>query len=154
MDAQGHFFNPVCRFCKQRTSRRVFAIKGKGGFDTPYHGRPSTNNEVKAPLFILGVDTGKSLLYQRLAIEEEGPNYCHFPKEEDRGYTLEYFHGLTAEKLIITYKKGVKRFAWVIRDAAHRRNEPLDVRNYATAALEIINPTLKKPEKNNPRVVL
>ena len=31
------------------------------------------------------------------------------------------------------------------RDAAHKRNEALDVRNYATAALEISNVTLKKP---------
>lgn len=36
----------------------------------------------QAYLFTLGVDTGKSLLLQRLQIEEEGPGYCHFPKDE------------------------------------------------------------------------
>ena len=76
----------------------MFAIKGKGGAEVPYFNRPSTANNIKTPLFTVGVDTGKALLYQRLAVQEEGPNYCHFPREKDRGYTQEYFKGLTAEK--------------------------------------------------------
>ena len=31
-------------------------------------------------------------------------------------------------------------------DSKYKRNEPLDLRNYATAALEIANPVLAKPE--------
>lgn len=74
--------------------------QGKGGAEVPYFNRPSTANNIKAPLFTVGVDTGKALLYQRLAVQEEGPNYCHFPREKDRGYTQEYFRGLTAEKMV------------------------------------------------------
>ena len=55
--------------------------------------------------------------------------------------------GLTAEHRVLTYKKGVPVYEWRIKDAAHKRNEALDVRNYATAALEISNVTLKKPDK-------
>ena len=89
-------------------------------------------------------------MFQRLAVQEEGPNYCHFPREKDKGYTQEYFKGLTAEKMVVTYKKGKAVFAWVLKDGGYKRNEPLDVRNYATAALEIANPVLKKPDQNAP----
>ena len=35
---------------------------------------------------------------------------------------------------------------WDYRDKNYKRNEPWDLRNYATAALEIYNPILQKPE--------
>ena len=149
MDSGGHFSNQVYRFCKARWNRRIFAIKGKGGADVPYYNRPTTSNPVKCPLFTLGVDTGKSLLLDRLKIEEEGPGYCHFPREKDRGYNEDYFTGLTSERQIMTYKKGKPVFEWKIKDYAHKRNEALDCRNYATAAVEIANPVLKKPEKTD-----
>lgn len=147
MDSGGHFTNSVYKFCKARIARRIFAIKGKGGAEVPYFNKPSTSNREKTPLFTIGVDTGKALLYQRLAVEEEGPNYCHFPKEKDKGYTQEYFKGLTAEKMVMTYKKGKAQYVWTLKDGGYKRNEPLDVRNYATVALEIANPVLKKPDK-------
>lgn len=156
MDSGGHFTNQVYRFCKARSARRVFAIKGKGGAEVPYYNRPTTNNPVKCPLFTLGVDTGKSLLLDRLKIElvdengnetEHAPGYCHFPKEKEKGYTEEYFKGLTSERQIMTYKKGRTVYEWRIKDYGHKRNEALDCRNYATAALEIANPVLKKSDK-------
>ena len=150
VDSGGHFTNQVYRFCKERTARRVFAIKGKGGADVPYFNRPSTANSVKTPLFTIGVDTGKAILYQRLAVQEEGPNYCHFPKDKDQGYTQEYFRGLTAEKMVMTYKKGKAQYVWTLKDGGYKRNEPLDIRNYATVALEIANPVLKKPDPSAP----
>jgi phage terminase large subunit GpA-like protein len=147
VDSGGHFTNQVYRFCKERMARRVWAIKGKGGAEVPYYNKPSTANSVKTPLFTIGVDTGKAITYQRLAVPEEGPNYCHFPREKDRGYTQEYFKGLTAEKMVMTYKKGKAQYVWRLKDGI-KRNEPLDIRNYATAALEITNPVLKKPEES------
>lgn len=147
VDSGGHFTNQVYKFCKQRFARRVFAIKGKGGATVAYYNKPSTSNSVKTPLFTIGVDTGKALLYQRLAVEEEGAGYCHFPKEKDRGYNEAYFKGLTSEKMVLKYKKGRAQYEWVIKDSEHKRNEPLDIRNYATVALEIANPILKKTEK-------
>ncbi len=147
MDSGGHFPNEVYSFCKVRYTRGVFAIKGKGGADVPYIPRPTKNNRVKAWLFSLGVDTGKSLLMQRLFVEEEGPGYCHFPRDEkgyeDRGYDEEYFKGLTAEKLVLHYKKGRPMFEWELKQKG-MRNEPLDCRNYAQAAVVISGVTLKE----------
>ena len=154
VDSGGHFTTNVYRFCKERTARRVFAIKGKGGAEVPYFGKPSTSNIVKAPLFTVGVDTGKALLYQRLAVKKWGPNFCHFPAEEGRGYTEEYFRGLTAEKMVVTYKKGRAQYVWTLKDGGYKRNEPLDIRNYATVALEIANPILKKPERDTPATAI
>lgn len=156
MDSGGHFTNQVYKFCKARTARRVFAIKGKGGAEVPYYNKPTTNNPVKCPLFTLGVDTGKSILLSRLKVElvdddgndvDHAPGYCHFPREKDRGYSEDYFKGLTSERQIMTYKRGKPVYEWRIKDYEHKRNEALDCRNYATAALEIANPVLKKPDK-------
>lgn len=154
MDSGGHFSNEVYTFCKARYARGVFAIKGKGGADVPFIPRPTKNNRVKAWLFTLGVDTGKSLLLQRLLVDEEGAGYCHFPRDEkeysDRGYDEEYFKGLTAEKMVLHYKKGRPMFEWELKQKG-MRNEPLDVRNYAQAAAVISGATLKdkKPRKQS-----
>lgn len=145
IDSGGHFTQEVYRFCKSRVARRIWAIKGKGGTQTAYYSKPSYSNAFKTPLFTLGVDTGKAILYQRLTVNEPGPNYCHFPVGEGRGYGEEYFKGLTAEKMVISYKKGRAQYVWKLKEGI-KRNEPLDIRNYATAALEITNPILKKEQ--------
>lgn len=97
--------------------------------------------------------TGPVLL-QRLQIEEEGPGYCHFPKDENeyiRGYDEDYFKGLTAEKQVLKYKKGRPYFVWELTGET-KRNEPLDCRNYAQAAIEITGLTLKEPPKKKTEV--
>ena len=146
IDSGGHHTDQVYRFTKKRFERRVFAIKGKGGAEVPYIRNPTTSNRVKTPLFIIGVDAGKSMLYQRLKVESKGPNYCHFPSNEEAGYTETYFKGLTSEKMVVRFRKGRSVVVWEVKDSAHKRNEPLDLRNYATAALEITNPVLQKAE--------
>lgn len=145
IDAQGHHTNEVDRFCLARWGRNVWSIKGKGGMDVPFISNPTKNNRVKVPKFTLGVDTGKALLYDRLKVEKPGPGYCHFP--EGRGYDENYYRGLTAEKKIMTYKKGRATVAWVLKNQGFRRNEPLDIRNYATAAVEIAHLPLDSVEK-------
>lgn len=155
MDVQGHFYNRACKFCKQRTGLGLFAVRGGNeGTKIPYIPNPKKNNREKVYLFTLGVDTGKSLLYQRLQIEEEGPGYCHFPKNEDeyiRGYDEDYFKGLTAEQQVLKYNKnGRPYFVWILMGET-KRNEPLDCRNYAQAAIEISGLTLKEPPKKEIR---
>lgn len=146
VDSGGHRANQVYKFCKARFNRRIFAIKGSNDSAAAYIQKPTKSNREQAYLFTLGVDTGKSLLLQRLQVEEEGPGYCHFPKEENKGYGESYFIGLTAEKQVLVYKKGRPFFEWRIKDAAHKRNEALDCRNYASAAIEISGVPLKKPD--------
>lgn len=73
-----------------------------------------------------------------LKIKKTGPGYCHFPNKN--GYNNQYFEGLTAEKLVTRYKQGVPYRVW---KKVRKRNEPLDLRVYNTAALEILNPNLE-----------
>jgi phage terminase large subunit GpA-like protein len=56
----------------------------------------------------------------------------HFPLT----YSREYFSGLTSEEKIVTWKSGTPRVEWKKRKGIDKaRNEPLDVRVYALAAL-------------------
>lgn len=140
IDSGGHYTTEVYEFCKPREARRIFAIKGDGGAGKPYIANPTRTNRVGAALFKLGVDTGKATIMARVRIEDEGPGYCHWPREGERGYDEEYFKGLLSEQLQFKYINGQTQAKWVqIRD----RNEPLDLRNYATAALEILKPNLE-----------
>lgn len=152
MDSGGHRTNQVYKFCKERFNRKVFAIRGSNDSAAAYIQKPTKNNREKAYLFTIGVDTGKSWLMDRLKIETAGPGYCHFPKEDGRGYDEKYFKGLTSEKKVLRYKHGRPFFAWDLKDKGeHRRNEALDCRNYATAAIEITGLPLKKPEETAPQ---
>ena len=91
---------------------------------------------------MIGVDVGKDTMASRLKtdfVTEAG--FCHFPIEADRGYDEQYFTGLTAEKRNIRTISGRVVINWV-KKYEGIRNEPFDIRNYATAALEILNPNL------------
>ena len=142
----GYRSNQVYSFTVDKFDRHVFAIKGKGGQGVPYIRNPSKDNRVKTPLFTIGVDAGKDFIYQRLRVVVKGSNYCHFPLDEGAGYDETYFKGLASEMKLTRFQKGKMTVAWVLRDKNYKRNEPLDLRNYATAALEIYNPPLQKPE--------
>lgn len=146
MDSGGHFTNEVYKFCKERMGRGVFAIKGVGGADKEFVFRPTKGNRQQAYLFKLGVDTGKSLLFQRLSVKEKGPGYCHFPEEEEKGYGETYFKGLTAERQVLRYKKGRPVYEWEPKKQGIR-NEPLDCRVYSMAAVEISGVNLKLPDR-------
>ena len=131
IDSGGHYTQQVYNYVKLRAGRRIFAIKGIGGEGKPIIGRPSKNNIGKINLFPVGTDTAKELLFARLKIDEPGPGYCHFPI--DRGE--EYFRMLTAEKKVLRYFKGRPKREWV---KTRQRNEALDCRVYAMAALQLM----------------
>lgn len=110
---------------------------------TTKKGVPSIN------LLSLGVNALKDLVYTRLTILE-GPGTCHFPKDSLKGCGIDFFKGLTAEvKVKVRTSKGEK-IEWQVLPG--RRNEPLDLMNYATAAIELLgvdlnNKKYKKGEK-------
>lgn len=142
IDSGGHFTQEVYRFTKPREARHIYAIKGKSGGKGNYvpliagYSRPKP---VKSLLFSLGVDEGKSKVMSNLQIDRYGdPNYCHFPK--NRGYDQEYFKGLTAEKLETRFEQGIPYQVW---KKIRARNEPLDLRVYNIAALELVNPNFE-----------
>ncbi len=132
IDSGGHHTRAVYNYAKTRAGHRVFAIKGIGGEGKPIVGRPSKNNIGKVPLYPVGVDTAKELFYARLRQNEAGPGYCHFHDRLDE----EHFRQLTAEKQVIRYHKGYPKRGWI---KTRTRNEALDVRVYAMAALAILN---------------
>ncbi|MBM7580020.1 phage terminase large subunit family protein [Jeotgalibacillus terrae] len=148
IDSGGHFTSEVYRFTAPRESRRIFAIKGQGERNGQYTSLISNYTRTKrerALLIHVGVDEGKNKAMSRLKIEEHGPGYCHFPKNTaNQGYNEAYYRGLTAERLVTRFKAGNAYQVWKkVRD----RNEPIDLRVYNTAAIEILNPNLNKSEK-------
>lgn len=129
-------------YAKGRTGRRLFAIKGQGGWGLPVVAAPQRKQSGRAgrkvDLFMVGVDEAKLIVARRLAKVEPGPGHCHFPVGRDP----EWFKQVTAEKLMTRYEKGQPIRYWTKPD--HARNEALDCRVYATAALKIMAPNLKR----------
>jgi len=132
IDSGGHFTNSVYQYAKKNAGKRVFAIKGVGGEGRPIAGRPTKNNVVRCPLFPIGVDTVKDLLFARMRIEEAGPGYIHFNEHLDD----EYFRQLTAEKIVTRFHRGFKKRVF---QKVRARNEALDCFVYAIGAFAILN---------------
>jgi len=138
----------VYKYCKSRYARRVYAVKGKSkpGENMPLISKPSRNNAYKIRLWTVGTDTAKDMIYARLARKDHGPGFCHFPVDRD----LDYFKGLTAETAFTRYKRGKAYKEWRLpkprerKDYQGKRNEPLDCRVYALAALAILNPSIDR----------
>jgi len=151
----GYLPDYVYKFTRPREHKKVYAIKGKGSYDVPYIGGYSRKNRYEAVLFTLGVDNGKEIMFSNLKaqVPEDGqsypPGFCHFPSDqvegESRGYNQKYFEGLCSEKKLTKYKAGKAVFVWT---KIVTRNEPWDLRNYASAALEILNPNFDAVEQS------
>lgn len=145
VDSGGHSTEKVYKFAKANEFSRIFAIKGMGGPGLALLHKATKTEKEKARLFILGVDAGKSTIMSRLKIKETGPGYCHWPTDNRRGYSMAYFEGLLAEHQVPRKRQGRIYMVWEkVNDGA--RNEPLDARNYAQAALQLINPDFDKLE--------
>ena len=147
IDTGGHFTSEAYKFLKkmERKQKKIFGIKGMGGEGIPLINKISTNNVEKVKIFMLGVDSGKEILMTRLKTVDEGPGYCHFPINADRGYDETYIKGLTSEQRVVRLKDGRAKINWVKKSGT--RNEPLDLRNYSTAAAEILRPDWDVLEK-------
>lgn len=136
-------------YAKGKTGRRLFAAKGVGGWGRPIVAKPerkqSGKNARKVDLFLVGTDEAKLIVMRRLAAtvgappdRAGGPGYCHTPNDRDE----DWYKQLTSEKLVTRYVKGQPVREWHKPDRA--RNEGLDCRVYATAALKIMNPSFKR----------
>jgi phage terminase large subunit GpA-like protein len=139
IDSGGHRTEAVYRYVKTRQARGIFATVGRAGAGRPIVSAPMRKKQGKqkqpVKLFTVGTDEAKDLLLARLHGTEHGPGYCHFPQRDSHGE--QYFLQLTAEKRFLRHVKGVPRYEWrQIRD----RNEALDCRILAHAALCLLNP--------------
>ena len=133
----------VYDFVKKTSHQRLFAGKGVAGAGRPVaqiSRKASGKKKRNVDLYTIGVDDAKGIIFGRFRIEEPGPGYCHFPLARD----AEYFEQLTAEKLVTKYRKG---FAFKEWQATRPRNEALDCRVYAYAALKILNPVWSAIQK-------
>lgn len=127
----GNWSKHVYDFATPRHGRRVWAIKGSSIRGAPlWPRRPARPKPGRPPLYSIGTDAAKEIIIARLSIEEAGPGFSHFPADRDR----DYFAMLTAERPVRRFVKGVAVREWV--KAAHTRNEALDCRVYALAALQ------------------
>ncbi|MBB4287859.1 phage terminase large subunit family protein [Roseospira goensis] len=137
------FLTPaVYRWVGKTGQKLAMAIKGRSNMLTALGtatrtevtgaGRRARTRGVR--VWTVGVDLLKGELYGRLRLTrgDDGafpPGYCHFPD----GYEAEYFKQLTAEELVTgTNRKGYETREW---RKTRPRNEALDCRVYATAAL-------------------
>ena len=93
-------------------------------------------------LVMLGVDDGKQQVMNRLAIEEPGPQYFHFPKNDDTGYDDLYFKGIISEHKKQVIRGGQIKEIWETTTGI--RNEPLDLRVYNLACMKSLNIDWKK----------
>ena len=149
VDSGGHKTQAVYKNCRARTGRQVFAIKGSNQHDAPLTKPPSKVNIVvngkavaKTWLYTIGVNAAKAdLLKGALLVMEAGPKYCHFPNNPEAGYDYAYFAGLLSETDEVKTERGRTVTVWK-KLPGHERNEPLDIRNYAYAALVSLDPDM------------
>jgi len=144
IDSGGHHTVAVYNFVRDKQARSIWACKGASRPSMPpWPRRPARVGKNRVtPLYLIGVDSLKDALMARLRIEEPGTGFCHFPS----GRGLDYYAGFTSERPLRKYHKGVARRVWT--KAAGVRNEPLDCRVLAMAALEGLKASglrLRKP---------
>ncbi len=147
IDTGGHYTTQTYKWLvkMKRKRRMIFGIKGYGANGVPLLHQRSTKNDYHVPILILGVNAGKETVTSRLNIKKPGPGYCHFPENVDRGYNRKYMDGITSEKRVIKPVRGKLTVAWVKKSGI--RNEPFDLRNYNTAAVEFLRPDFTILEK-------
>lgn len=157
IDSGGHHTNQVYRFAKANAGRRWFAIKGANTPGKPLVSKPSIQGRMKVRLYTVGTDTAKESIHASLrktiAINERinNPNldaateaddfagYCHFPDGREDAYFKQFF----AERQVTKFVAGVAKKVWE-KISQSARNEALDLRVYAMAALGILNVNLNK----------
>jgi phage terminase large subunit GpA-like protein len=130
IDSGGHYTQQVYDFVKKNSAvHRWYAVKGSSSAGVPI----AVKSKTKKSFFNIGTDTAKEVIYSRLNVGKIGAGYCHFPMTYDE----EYIFQLTAEKRVTKYVNGHPKQIWV---KTRPRNEKLDCRVYALAALTILNP--------------
>lgn len=145
IDSGGHNTNEVYAFARPRIGRNIWAIKGASDRSGQWSSIwPGSEREKKHEKFrvgyravLIGVNAAKEAIRQRILVDKPGPGFCHFPVGRPDGW----FEQFTAEDLVLERKSGVTVRSWVKKPG--RRNEALDCRVYAYAALHGLYRTRK-----------
>ena len=145
VDTGGHYTADVLAWSARQDPSRVMAIQGRDSLSMPVGSPTLTDIRQRdgkrkrrgGRIWPVGVSLLKGRLYSWLASDpptegEEKPyGLCHFP-----AYDAEYFKQLTAERKVKRKtRQGYIRFEW---QKVRERNEVLDCRAYAMAAMETL----------------
>lgn len=125
----GTTMHAVTAFCQPRTRRKVLAIKGAAG-NRPQIERAGSKTKTGARLWIVGVDTLKTLIFGRLSRGGSIRFSADLPRV--------WYEQLASERVVTRYQRGQpsRNFERI----PGRRAEALDCTVYAFAARQIINP--------------
>lgn len=128
------------QYLRPRYVRRFYALKGAPTKWAPVWARGRRDERIT--LFIVGTNRLKKFIYQRATITVPGPGYMHIPKTDD--YGEEWFKQLLSEDSHDEFLSGqqiaVFEMPSQIPADGTDRNEALDKRVYAQAALYIRGP--------------
>jgi phage terminase large subunit GpA-like protein len=161
IDANGAV-GPYIYYYTKRRQPRLFSCKGNSheqGVTTSFTGSYKLDLKYNTTWYPINTIMGKDELFQRLLVVDVGTGYCHFPcganDEDERGYTNDYFIGLTSEqKHESVNDRGYAVFKYKKEGASRSSGEPLDCRNYARAALELVEQTMPLSRMVEPDFVL
>ncbi|MFT0875721.1 phage terminase large subunit family protein [Rhodopseudomonas sp. G2_2311] len=126
----GETMEQVYKFCFPRAARKIFAIKGDGGFRRPFIERSSSSKARGGMLFIVGVDPIKDHITAKLT---GGNGAIRFSDT----LPASWYEQLCSERAIIRYSRGqpTRRFERI----PGRRAEALDCVVYGVAARYLLN---------------
>lgn len=135
----GYLTSTVYRFCKKHKAKRWFAVKGMSDPFKPLLSKPTlTGSNPKVQLFPIGTNAAKDEIFAALKVIEAGPAYCHFPDVQP--YSEEAHMRQLASERMVTHTRGGRTYRVYEKVGASVRNEALDIRVYALAARNILNP--------------
>lgn len=134
VDSGGHSTQQVYAFCRPRKNRLIFPIKGggeQGGTRMPIWNNAKVVAEGKP--YIVGTNTAKDNIESMMKVMTPGPGYMHIPA----GRADSWFKMIASEKRVIFHLNGQRKSRW---EPTYKgaRNEALDCRVYALAALEAL----------------
>ncbi|AFZ38404.1 terminase GpA (plasmid) [Stanieria cyanosphaera PCC 7437] len=140
----GYLTQDVYNQVRKLKHLHVFAIKGQAGSGKLFVNRPRHMDITHKgrvihkgiQLYVLGVDSGKEVLYYRSKIETPGSKYINFPK----GLDTNYFQGFCSEVQVKKHRAGQNYFVWEKLAGIHN-NEPLDCALYSLAAAHLVGIT-------------
>lgn len=130
----GYNSQTVRQWCGERAGRRIWAIIGRPGQVLPVWPARAARKAGRAARYpasvVVGVDAAKDVFFSRLRIADFGPGFVHIPTARDR----DWCEMVTSEVCVPDYSSPVPKRVWK-KKVSGARNEALDCRNYAYAAL-------------------
>jgi len=128
----GYCTSHVYKFTAPRKARNIYAIKGASAHDAPEVLGPTRQRigNARAEVFVLGGNKLKSTMFGYFDLQQLGPGYCHLPTT----YDASWYEQLQTEHLVSKRIGGKPAQVWE-KKKANLRNEAIDKRQYALAAL-------------------